>query len=106
MSRIALSFAAVLSLSLSACASMPPADGPISGGPAVSEPDQKCDAAAARGAIGKTATADVVERARMNAGAEQVRTLKPGQIVTMEYHFSRLNLDVDGNNVITNVRCG
>lgn len=106
MSRIALPFAAALSLSLSACAPMPPTDQPISGGPGVSEPEQKCDAAAARGAIGKTATADVVEQARIDAGAERVRTLKPGQMVTMEYHYSRLNLDVDGNNVITNARCG
>ncbi len=50
--------------------------------------------------------ADVVEKARMAAGAEIARTLKPGQMVTMEYHASRLNIDVDANNVITNVRCG
>jgi hypothetical protein len=65
-----------------------------------------CNADAARPAIGKTATADVVEQARIAAGAEVARTLKPGQMVTMEYHPSRLNIDVDADNRITNVRCG
>lgn len=106
MSRIALPLAAALSLSLSACAPMPPSDPPRSAGPGPSEPAQKCDADAARGAIGQSASADVVERARIAAGAQVARTLKPGQMVTMEYHNSRLNIDVDANNVITNVRCG
>jgi len=106
MSRIAMPFAAALSLSLSACAPMPPAEGPISGGPGPSEPEQKCNAAAARVTVGKVATAAVVEQARLAAGAQIARTLKPGQMVTMEYHYSRLNIDVDANNVIINVRCG
>ncbi len=106
MFPIALSFAAVLSLSLSACAPMSSPGEPIPGEPGASEPEQKCDAAAARGAIGKTATADVVEQARIDAGVKRARTLKPGQVVTKEYDFNRLNLDVDGNNVITNARCG
>lgn len=65
-----------------------------------------CNAEAARDAIGKTATADVVERARTQAGARMARVLKPGQMVTMEYMEGRLNIDVDARNVITNVRCG
>jgi hypothetical protein len=65
-----------------------------------------CDADAARGVVGEIATADVVERARRAAGAQVARTLKPGQMVTMEYHASRLNIDVDAGNRITNVRCG
>ena len=66
----------------------------------------RCDADAARGAIGKEATAEVVEQARRDAGAAVVRTLSPGQMVTMEYHASRLNLDVDEANVVIGVRCG
>jgi len=27
-------------------------------------------------------------------------------MVTMEFHASRLNIDVDAGNTITNVRCG
>ena len=66
-----------------------------------------CNADAAKpGAVGKTATAAVVERARIDAGARSVRVLKPGQMVTMEYIEGRLNIDVDAANVVTNVRCG
>lgn len=65
-----------------------------------------CNADAARPAIGKIATAEVVEQARVAAGAEVARTLKPGQMVTMEFRAGRLNIDVDADNRITNVRCG
>lgn len=65
-----------------------------------------CDPDAARSAIGKVATAEVVEQARVAAGADVVRTLKPGQVITMEYHASRLNLSVDDGNVVVDVSCG
>jgi hypothetical protein len=65
-----------------------------------------CNADAARSAIGKIATAEVVEQARVAANAEGARTLKPGQMVTMEFRAGRLNIDVDADNRITNVRCG
>ena len=75
--------------------------------PGAGEPMMRsCDAEAARDAIGKVATAEVVEQARRAAGAEVVRTLEPGQMVTMEYHPGRLNIDVDEQNVILDVRCG
>lgn len=65
-----------------------------------------CDPDAARSAIGKVATDEVVERARIAAGADVARTLKPGQVITMEYHASRLNLSVDHGNVVVDVSCG
>ena len=67
---------------------------------------ERCDAEAAREVVGREATADLVEEARSAAGADRVRTIKPGQMVTMEYHASRLTLDVDENNIVVNVRCG
>ena len=115
MSRLVLTFA--LLVSLAACAtpegdttgatpSEPAAADPAPTVPAPTPPQAACDADAARGVVGQVATADVVEKARLAAGAQLVRTLKPGQVVTMEYHNSRLNLDVNAGNVITNVRCG
>ena len=74
--------------------------------PGTDDPLQRCNAEAARGVIGREATADVVEEARLAAGADVVRTLTPGQMVTMEYHSSRLTLDVDDRNVIVGARCG
>ena len=93
---------ALASILLTACTAMsPPMTDPT--------PPQPlgCNAEAAKpDAIGKPATADVVDRARRDAGAQMARVIKPGQMVTMEYREGRLNIDVDEANVITNLRCG
>jgi hypothetical protein len=34
------------------------------------------------------------------------RTIRPGQMVTKEYDFERLNLDVDASGRIVAARCG
>lgn len=94
-------FVIASSLAMSACASTTPATG--GDNPPVAD---SCNADAARSALGKTATPEVVEQARKDAGAQVARVLKPGQMVTMEYMEGRLNIDVDANNVIKNVRCG
>jgi hypothetical protein len=109
MSRSALLFAAMLSTSLAACATSESSGSVTSESPPPpgSAPTELgCNADAARGMVGQTASADVVEKTRMAAGAQVARTLKPGQMVTMEYLAGRLNIDVDANNVITSVRCG
>lgn len=71
-------------------------------------PDERdrCDAEAAAAAVGKTASEDVVEQARTDAGAKTARVLRPGQIVTMEYLAGRLNVHVDDANVVTELTCG
>jgi hypothetical protein len=104
-SRIALAAAgALVATSLAACASQ--ANPPQMSRPLPPEV-MTCNADAAKpAALGKTASADVVERARSQAGAKNARVLKPGQMVTMEFQESRLNIDVDDNNVITGLRCG
>uniref|UniRef100_UPI001F49575D I78 family peptidase inhibitor n=1 Tax=Xanthomonas vesicatoria TaxID=56460 RepID=UPI001F49575D len=48
----------------------------------------------------------VVKQTRRDSGAKSVRVLKPGQMVTMEVHGERLNLEVDAKSVVTAVRCG
>ena len=118
MSRFALP-ALVLAFSLSACtpaqdeqeeavaqseqraeeASQPaPVEPPVAAG--------ACDDSQAQWAIGKTPTAAEVEQARADSGAESVRTLKPDQMVTMDFNDKRLNLDLDASGVVTAVRCG
>lgn len=88
--------------------SAPPAVAPPTDAPPPAQPPtaQACDADAANGAIGETATTEVIERARNAAGAAVARTLAPGQVVTMEFRGDRLNLMVDEANVVTGVRCG
>ena len=125
MSRYAVAVASLLLTTLAACTTPEPATPEASASastptvPATSEPaapatpatpatppQRGCDPEAARGVVGQVATAEVIEQARSAAGAEIARTLKPGQMVTMEFHPSRLNIDVDAGNTITNVRCG
>lgn len=102
--RIALAVGALAVVALGACASQ--ANPPQMSRPLPPE-ELTCNADAAKAAaLGKAASADVVERARTDAGARNARVLKPGQMVTMEYQEGRLNIDVDDHNVITNLRCG
>ncbi|MFD0739747.1 I78 family peptidase inhibitor [Lysobacter koreensis] len=94
--------AAAFGLAGCATAADPPMSDPTP--PATAD---SCNPDAARAnALGKVATAAVVEQARKDAGARMARVLKPGQMVTMEYMEGRLNIDVDAGNVITNLRCG
>lgn len=67
---------------------------------------ESCNDAGAQKFVGQAATAEVIEQARVAAGARTARTLAPGVMVTMEYRAGRLNLDVDENNVIKSARCG
>jgi hypothetical protein len=69
-------------------------------------PPGACNAEAARFAIGQPATAQLAEQARQRAGATRVRLIRPGQMVTMEFDGSRLNLDVDAAEKVAGVRCG
>jgi hypothetical protein len=117
MSRYAACCAALLLTMLAACTTSEPVTANGAGTPTASAPatpvtpttpapQRGCDAEAARTVVGQVATTAVVEQARSAAGAAIARTLKPGQMVTMEFHPSRLNIGVDAGNTITNVRCG
>jgi hypothetical protein len=80
-------------IALAGCVSTPPADA-------------ACNPVPAHVFIGEPATAENVEGARIAAGASTVRTISPGQVVTMEYLDSRLNLDIGSDNLILDARCG
>ena len=96
--------AACMAVSIAACSSTPAGEE----GSAAPVPDAVagCDAAAAQSAVGKQATAEVVEQARNDAGARTTRVIKPGQAVTMDYRGDRLNLYVDAKDAITSATCG
>ena len=91
--RTILLVPAVLSLAACATAEVPPAPG-------------RCTADAANAYLGKAADAASIEAARNAAGAERVRTIKPGQMVTMEYLEGRLNLYLDASGNIERIACG
>lgn len=74
--------------------------------PAAPPTAAECDASKAQFAVGQTYNAELAEQARTAAGAKTVRRLVPGQVVTMEYNGSRLNLDTDAAGKVTSARCG
>lgn len=95
--------AAAVPLLLAACATpIPPTD--VGGGPG-SRPGV-CNPEAARWAVGRSPSADVVERARVESGSRSVRVLEPGTAATMDYREDRLNIDVNERGAITGLRCG
>lgn len=110
MSRIALPFAALLSLSLSACNSTPSAaaaaEVPKTENAAPTDAAKQCDAANAQWAVGQAASQATVDKAVSDSGSSSARVIKPGQAVTMDFREDRLNIEVDAKNVVTAVRCG
>jgi len=66
----------------------------------------RCEAKAAEFTIGKKASPELLEQARIRAGAQNARILKPNDMVTLEYRSDRLNLNTDNNLVITRINCG
>lgn len=93
-----LLLASTLTLVLSACGG----GAPVRPAPVT----QACNAADAQFAVGQVATATLVEEARRHAGAQVVRVLRPGQVVTLEFSEQRLNLDVDAAGRVLKARCG
>ena len=104
MQKWTMTLAVTVALALAACASQPATDARTGAAPGTVA--QQCNAEAAQGFVGQSATPDVVEQARKAASAGIARVLKPGQVVTMEYRGDRLDVDVDDANVVTGVRCG
>ncbi|MBA1194464.1 hypothetical protein G7007_16635 [Pseudomonas entomophila] len=66
----------------------------------------RCSASGADFAMGKPASADLLEQARKASGAQYARILKPDDMVTLEYRSERLNLNVDGQGVVNRINCG
>lgn len=87
-------------LALGACAAPPVPEPPAATAPG------SCDASKAQFAVGQQPGLALQDQARERSGARIVRTLRPGQMVTMEYSGERLNLELDASGKIVRVRCG
>ncbi|MFJ3486192.1 I78 family peptidase inhibitor [Pseudomonas sp. NPDC090202] len=66
----------------------------------------RCDAASAQFAVGKPASPELLEQARVKAGAQTARVLGPRDMVTLEYRSDRLNLNTDQAATVVRVNCG
>lgn len=66
-----------------------------------------CNAEPAQAFIGKQADEATIAATRDAAGAKgDVRVIKPGQPVTMDYRQDRLNVEVDDHGAIVRINCG
>lgn len=72
----------------------------------VAPPVGTCDASQVQGLVGQPFNDALLDQAKQDASAQQVRVLKPDTITTMEFVGERLNLEVDDKGVIRDVRCG
>ena len=88
-----------LLLALGACAAAPAAQAPP-------DPPGSCDASKAQFSVGHDPGLAMQDQARERSGARIVRTIRPGQLITMEYSDARLNLELDASGKIARVRCG
>lgn len=92
-------------LSLSACATTPP---PFDddGDPRTLDPSAQCDADAAQGLLGETATSQVGERLLELSGARTLRWAPPRTALTMDYRSDRLTVYYDDDLQIERITCG
>ncbi|MBV7482696.1 I78 family peptidase inhibitor [Bordetella sp. BOR01] len=77
--------------------------GTPSGGTA---PTSTCDAQPVQDLIGQKYAESIGDDARSRSQSSELRVLRPGQVMTMEYNPARLNIILDGGDAITALRCG
>lgn len=87
---------------LAACAPM--ASPPAGGGPAV-QGKGVCSADRVAWAVGQHATQDVMKKIWQQSGAGLIRPIAPDQVVRQDTRADRINVHIDGGNVITGVDC-
>jgi hypothetical protein len=97
----------LLALSLAACAAAPQQGQPqpTADDPAVIRAGA-CDAKTLSWALGQLADDALIERARSEAGAQTVRMLRPGVMITREFNATRLNIRVDNDRKVLATSCG
>jgi hypothetical protein len=69
-------------------------------------PVGNCDATQVQSLVGQAFTDAVGSQAQQDAGAKQLRVLKPSDLTTMEFVGERLNIELDEKGVISGLRCG
>ncbi len=111
MNKMVLSSIVALSGLLAACSTPVDLDAPratpSNGSSSLfSNSQYRCDADPAQALVGQNYTSSIDQEARALSGSKTVRTLRPDQVITMEYDPERINLRLDERDVITTVGCG
>jgi hypothetical protein len=65
-----------------------------------------CNAEPAQSHVGKPASDANIEAAFKASGAKTMRSIKPGQAVTMDYREDRVNVYQDASGNIERISCG
>lgn len=92
---------------LAGCASGPaPEDAPRP--PGMSEPGgrEQCDTSAVQDYIGQNYSDALRQMITSQSDADSVRVLEPGQPFTLDYRQERLNIYLDEDGRISDLRCG
>lgn len=95
-----LAAAMLVAAGLSACQGMP-ATGPDAGPPVPAPADDTCGAAPHAALVGQPETA-LLRQLIMG----QVRVIRPGDAVTMDFRPERLNFDIGEDGRIRRIYCG
>ncbi len=110
MNKMILTSVVALSGLLAACASTVNLDAPrtpsSSSSSLFSDSEYRCNADPAQTLVGQTYSSNLEQQARTLSGSRTVRTLRPGQVITMEYDPERINLRLDKDDVIVTIGCG
>lgn len=73
---------------------------------AAQEQASTCDLEAINYAIGESFDEAGASQLQSESGASQVRVLRPNDMATMDHRPDRLNIHLDDQDVIADVRCG
>jgi len=65
-----------------------------------------CDAQPVQRLVGQTYSTSLDGDLRSGATVNQLRVLRPGQVMTLEYNPSRLNVILEKDDIISALRCG
>ncbi|SAI71542.1 lipoprotein [Bordetella ansorpii] len=76
------------------------------GGTGSSSARQVCDSQRVQNMVGQTYSDSVGRSLLGSSNSKTARVLKPGQVMTMEYDESRLNVILNGSGAIDALRCG
>lgn len=111
MIRLSIPWLFIAAIGLAGCAgggttTPSSSSGSASLGSASDSPAGRCVADKVQNVIGEAYSERLAESARNRSGAATVRTLMPGQVMTMEYRPTRLTIVVGDDQRIASVRCG
>ncbi len=66
----------------------------------------ECGASKLGDYLNQLASADITTKIEQTVGHARIRTIKPGDAVTMDFRPDRLNVEIGADGRITRLRCG